>query len=234
VNALLTVLGLGFLLGVRHASDPDHVVAVSTFVTAHRERGAARWLGLFWGVGHSLSIFVVGAAIIVFKIVVPARVGLSFEFLVGLMLVGLGALNILGRRTSFGPVEHSHGGLVHSHEMTFGWLDAPGHLLLRRSLLVGLVHGLAGSAAAALLVLATIKGTGAALLYLAVFGAGTLAGMCLLSGAMETAVRSASGIAPRTLTLGTGLASAAFGAYVMYRIAFIDGLFLAAARWTTQ
>lgn len=245
---VVSVLALGFFLGLRHASDADHVVAVSTIVARTKRLGAAWLLGAFWGAGHSLTIFMVGAAIIVFKVAIPPRIGLSMEFVVGLVLIGLGLLNLSGARLwrahrhghrHDGPeASHAH---LHVHWLKPAWLARPlaqaGRGPLARSLAVGLAHGLAGSAAIALLVLAAIPQTTLGLIYLGVFGLGTLAGMLLLSAAMEfpmvlAARRSAD--AGRWLVLASGMMSLCFGAYITYHIGLVDGLFLAQARWTPQ
>ncbi len=240
------MLGLGFALGLRHASDADHVVAVSTIVARTKRLGAAWLLGAFWGAGHSLTILAVGAAIIVLKVAIPPRVGLAMEFAVGLVLIALGLLNLFGGRL-WRAHRHSHGHAAgdhahrHVHWLRPAWLrrslEAAGRGRLVRSLAVGLAHGLAGSAAVALLVLATIPTPTLGLLYLAVFGLGTLAGMLLLSAAMELpmvfAVRR-SAAAARGLILASGALSLCFGLYVTYHIGFVDGLFLASPRWIPQ
>ncbi len=186
MSSLLPILLLGFFLGMRHATDSDHVVAVTTIVSRQRSIANAAWTGIFWGVGHSLTLLVVGGAIILFGIVVPERLGLSFEFCVALMLILLGALNL---NATFRSVEnvsvakghrsvhqhaHEHGDYVHSHShgherATHGHSErsVPPALLDRRfgrlkiyqalrPLVIGTVHGLAGSAAVALLVLPII------------------------------------------------------------------------------
>lgn len=252
----LSLAALGFLLGMRHATDADHVVAVSTIVAREKRLGAACLLGAVWGVGHTATVFAVGVAIILLHMVIPARVGLSMEFAVGLMLVLLGALNLAGRGLgALGTVEHEHahdhadGGHhhhdgaagphthAHAHALAFGWLETTGHFQLWRSLTVGLVHGLAGSAAAALLVLATIQERRAAVAYLLVFGLGTLAGMLTVSAALEASMlflvrRGRAG--ERALAVGTGLLSVGFGAWILYQVGFVDGLFLASPHWTPQ
>ncbi len=258
MNELLSLLALGFFLGMRHATDADHVVAVSAIVAREKRLGAACLLGAVWGIGHTVTIFAVGVTIILFHVVIPARLGLSMEFAVGLMLVLLGALNIVGR--GLGPLavaehehEHEHEAgaphhqghehdarphtHAHTHALTFGWLESPDHFQLWRSLAVGLVHGLAGSAGVALLVLATIKEPRAAVVYLLVFGAGTLAGMMVVSASLEASMRifvRRGRAFERALTLGTGLLSLAFGVWVVYHIGFVDGLFLADPHWTPQ
>ncbi len=239
---LWTLLVFGFWLGVRHAADADHVVAVSTFVAKQKKLGGAWLLGAVWGLGHTVTIFLVGTAIIVFKVKVSARVGLSLELAVAFALVLLGALNVAGLRVgSTGTFRHSHDGEPeHEHvvEPELGWLERRfgrgAFAQFARSLIVGLVHGLAGSAAIALLVLAAVSSAKAALLYLCVFGAGTLVGMLFISSLMEASMLALMRrwtSADRALTIGTGAVSLAFGLYLIWDIGFIDGLFTAAPRW---
>src|SRR5256885_2555086 len=92
--SLLSIIAIGFFLGMRHATDPDPVVAVTTIVSRQNKISRAAWTGMFWGVGHTLTIFVVGTAIILFGVAIPARLGLSMEFSVALMLVVLGSMNV--------------------------------------------------------------------------------------------------------------------------------------------
>jgi ABC-type nickel/cobalt efflux system permease component RcnA len=95
---LLTVIGVGFLLGIRHATDPDHVIAVTTIVSRQRSIRHAGLIGILWGLGHTITILLVGAAIILYNVVIPPRMGLSMELAVGLMLVFLGVMNLTGSR----------------------------------------------------------------------------------------------------------------------------------------
>jgi hypothetical protein len=248
--SLFSVLALGFWLGMRHATDADHVVAVSTLVARHKKFGTAWLLGAFWGLGHSLTIFLVGSAVVLLKVEIPERLALAMEFAVALVLCALGLLNMggfgIGGRAAevhahphgHSDGEHGHdspaaGG--HSHPHVHGpslgrwktFLEEVGRFQVLRSLFVGLVHGLAGSAAVALLVLTTIHEPRTALVYLAIFGAGTLAGMLILSAAMEYSMaRLARGwnLADRLLSLGTGLLSLLFGLYAAYRIGWHEGL----------
>src|SRR5688500_12411135 len=161
----LAVLALGFLLGVRHAADPDHVVAVSTIVTRSGSVARAATVGALWGVGHTATILLVGGAIILFKLTITPRIGLAMELAVAAMLIVLGAVNLFGRPpandASFAPV---------------------------RPVMIGFVHGLAGSAAVALLVLTTIEDSRWSLGYLVVFGLGTVAGMMLITAAIAVPV----------------------------------------------
>lgn len=266
-SSLLAVIGLGFLLGMRHATDPDHVIAVSTIVSRQRGIGQAGIIGVLWGVGHTITIFCVGAAIILFHVVIPPRLGLAMELAVGLMLILLGVFNLTGitqwitRRFtpqhSDGPLVHSHrhahDGIVHEHvhghspevHMHLDPVKPPGLVggLLRklglyqflRPLAVGLVHGLAGSAAVALLVLAEIRDPRWAIAYLLVFGIGTIAGMMLITmaiGAPFAYTRKRFAPFHQGLGVASGLLSLAFGLFITFQIAIMDGLFTRHPHWT--
>jgi high-affinity nickel-transport protein len=262
----LAILAIGFFLGMRHATDPDHVIAVSTIVSRERSIGKAAFIGALWGIGHTLTILVVGAAIIVFGLVIPARAGLTMEFCVGLMLVLLGVLNLTGAMNwiseNFSPAhpkvtgEHAH---IHEHDtkLHFHWhshtpasehhadtLPAPqalekkfaglGLYQTMRPLFVGIVHGLAGSAAVALLVLSTIRAPKWAALYLLIFGLGTIAGMMLITTIIALPFSFAGyrfAWLNRGLVTGSGILSLAFGLFLCYQIGFVDGLFTAHPTW---
>jgi hypothetical protein len=262
----LAILSIGFLLGMRHATDPDHVVAVSTIVSRERSILKAGFIGVLWGIGHTLTILVVGAAIILFGLSIPPRVGLTMEFSVGLMLILLGLLNVTGvmkwMSEKFSPAHpevsgghahlHGHGSHVHLHWHAHGPTSqhhgeslAPlysagqpmklGLFHTLRPFFVGLVHGLAGSAAVALLVLSTIREPAWAVLYLLVFGVGTIAGMMLVTAAIALPFSFAGyrfAWLNRSLVTGSGLVSFLFGLFLCYRIGFVDGLFTAHPGWT--
>jgi len=208
VTSALAIAALGFFLGMRHATDADHVIAVTTIVARHRSVRSAAWIGALWGLGHTLTILVVGGAIILFGWVIPPRVGLSMELSVGLMLVALGIMNLTGTWQ--------------------GIQGALGLTQLVRPLVVGIVHGLAGSAAVALLVLAALQSTSWSLLYLLVFGVGTIAGMMLftagisipfaLSGRQFTRLN-------RSLRIASGALSLGFGLFLAYQVGVVHGLF---------
>jgi high-affinity nickel-transport protein len=254
---------------MRHATDADHVLAVATIVSRERSVWLAALIGSLWGVGHTLTIVVVGGAIVLLGVVIPPRVGLGMEFSVALMLVVLGVLNLTGLlrwlRAGVGldrhghslphSHAHAHGDYVHTHphghaaddhghaeeETPPGRLDRMfGRLGLyqaMRPLIVGVVHGLAGSAAVALLVLATIRDPVWALAYLLIFGAGTVAGMMLITAAIAvpyayTAARFAR--VNRYLGVASGLLSLGFGLFLAYQIGVVDGLFGASPRWTPE
>ncbi len=265
MTSLLAVTVLGFFLGMRHATDPDHVIAVTTIVSRHRTTGGAAAIGALWGVGHTLTIMVVGAGIILLGWVIPARVGLSLELSVGVMLIVLGLMNLSGllqrvtdSLTPSAKVHahpHPHGDYVHTHihghepeshphaadQTPLGrldrWFGKLGLYQILRPLIVGVVHGLAGSAAVALLVLTTIGNTGWAVLYLLVFGVGTIVGMMLITAAIAWPFAYTGrrlGALPHGLRVASGVISLAVGLALAYRIGVVDGLFGANPRWTPR
>lgn len=249
----LYIVALGFFLGMRHATDADHVIAVMTIVSRQRSLKPAAWVGALWGVGHTLTIVLVGGAIILFNVAIPVRMGLAMELAVGLMLIVLGLANMArtatamsraqtGRSESPGRVHthaHGHGDYVHSHphghqpdrhphnpeDTPLARLDRCFRRLsvyqLFRPLVVGIVHGLAGSAAVALLVLATIRDPQWAMVYLLVFGLGTIGGMVLLTTIVALPFVYSSRqfrMANRRLQLATGILSLGFGLLMAYQI----------------
>jgi hypothetical protein len=261
---LFSIVALGFFLGMRHATDPDHVIAVTTIVTGQRNLRRSALIGAFWGIGHTLTIFLVGAAIILFDLVIPARLGLSMELSVAVMLVVLGAMNLKSFFSSLAPAEngavaslvhshhHEHGGRAHAHlhshppdehrdfgkETSLARCDrALGRWAVYRPLrplMIGVVHGLAGSAAVALLVLTTIHDPYWATAYLLVFGVGTIAGMMLITMSIAATARFAgpSSRFSSRLAMAAGLLSLAFGLLLAYQIFFVHGLLSPTPRWT--
>ncbi len=264
MSQLLALAGFGFLLGMRHATDADHVIAVTTILNRSRRFAHTTLIGALWGLGHTITVVIVGVLIIAFNVVIPPPVGLAMEFAVALMLIGLGILNLTGGMRAFTerltppapihghehehvhahddePSDHAHGHAhLHGHGTdphlggpagivaTFGWYQ------LLRPVVVGLVHGLAGSAAVALLVLATIEDTGTAIGYLVIFCIGVAAGMAALTtviGLPFWVARARSQQINRWLTLGSGILSLAFGIYLGYQIGIVDGLFTGNFQW---
>jgi ABC-type nickel/cobalt efflux system permease component RcnA len=263
---LLSIIALGFFLGMRHATDPDHVIAVATIVSRQRSIRHAAVIGALWGVGHTITILAVGSAIILFGLVIPPRVGLTMELSVGLMLILLGVLNLsgimrwitktltpmqLGQHAHAHP--HGHGDYVHTHShehggpekhghaedaTPVGWMDRTfgrlGMYQLLRPLAVGIVHGLAGSAAVALLVLTTIRVASWAVFYLLVFGLGTVAGMMLITAAIAMPFKFSEmrfARLNRGLALASGLISLGFGLLIVYQMGFVNGLFTHNPTW---
>ena len=248
----ITVLALGFFLGMRHATDADHVIAVATIVARERSARSAAVIGAAWGLGHTLTILVVGGAIILLGWVIPPRFGMSMEMAVGFMLCALGLVNLRGltgwlresidetlqrsthhvhstrtstattsTRTSTATIR-SH--IPHDPNRTLvSWLDRHyGRVRaygLVRPLVIGVVHGLAGSAAVALLVLATIESSEWALLYLLVFGLGTIGGMMLITMALAmpfAATGRRFARMHRGLRFVSGAVSLVFGLFFAY------------------
>jgi len=263
----LSIIAIGFFLGMRHATDPDHVIAVTTIVSQQRSTKRAAVIGALWGLGHTVTIFAVGTAIILFKLVIPVRLGLSMELCVGLMLIALGVWNLVGfvrsmpeqAITTEGEQQlihshpHSHGDYIHTHRHSHGpemhshspeqtrlaaldrSLGTIGGYQLLRPLVVGIVHGLAGSAAVALLILATIRNSSWAIAYLLVFGLGTIAGMMLITMSIASTFRLVGHRFHRfshRLAAASGLVSLAFGLFLAYRIAVVQGLFSMHPHWT--
>src|SRR5262245_39468413 len=197
----LFVLGLGFILGIKHAADPDHIVAVTTFVGKSRHMGRACAIGLFWGLGHTIALSIVGLLVIALKIPISKWLADRIELIVAVMLVILGARLISTVHTRW-----------HQHHHDIQWLR-----LGVRPLLVGIVHGTAGSAALTLLVLSTIASTLNGLLYIVVFGIGSMLGMLAISVLLSlpfqfAAERWANLIRP--LQVSIGVLTCAFGIYL--------------------
>ena len=245
---------LGLLFGIQHATDADHVIAVATIVARTRRFGAGALVGAFWGIGHSVTFAVVGILIVVFHITFPPPLALSFEFAAALLLIWIGAQRIVSafRDSDSVPVAHlsephahdaerpalhshphTHGGVVHRHPHVhpparlLRALQTVGPAQALRSALVGLVHGLAGSAAIALLVLSTMRSTAGAIGYLLLFGGGTILGMTAITALLSLPFTIG---APRmdrgrqVLAFATGVLSLAFGLYLAFQIGFVNGL----------
>ena len=259
---VLSFLFLGFFLGMRHATDADHVVAIATIVSREHSIAGSALIGAAWGIGHTITVMAVGIAIIFGGVIIPPRLGLSMEFAVGIMLVLLGVFTLTGMGRVFGAARdpqlhdhvHAHGDYVHRHPHGHGpddhghasdrtplarldhsWLGSlpPYHWL--RPFVVGLVHGLAGSAAIALMVLTIIRDPGLAIGYLLLFGVGTVGGMMLITVALSAPFAFTAMNQPRInwqLSVASGLVSFVFGLFLIYDIGFADGgLFTANPAW---
>jgi high-affinity nickel-transport protein len=182
---LLTGSGLGSLLGMRHALEPDHLAAVTTLVSRERSTLRAALLGAWWGVGHTLALIAVGTALVVVRAELPASISGAFEVGVAVMLIALGirSIRLAALQGPGGPQHlHRHGLLVHSHAAVPSHLHIGSWTFARRPLLVGAVHGLAGSGALTALVLTTLPTTAARLMYVLLFGVGSTLSMAALSG----------------------------------------------------
>ena len=240
---LLAALALGVVLGLRHSLDPDHVVAVSTIVSQYRNPLRSFWVGVSWGLGHTTTLLIIGVVIIALRLTIPDRLALLLEFFVGIMLVGLGAQVVYSFRKKK-VHQHSHGHEeedhlhFHSHAPVQEKIQAErlSHhndtgvgkpFLRKKSYVVGLVHGVAGSAALALLVLASIESPLAGLVYILLFGLGSILSMGVMTIFISFPFVYSANRLPnlnRIIQFGVGTLSILFGLFLMYEIGFKDGL----------
>ncbi|HVS15992.1 MAG TPA: urease accessory protein [Thermoanaerobaculia bacterium] len=217
---MISILVLGFLIGMRHALDADHLAAVASMATRHRGMRSAAWRGAIWGLGHTLTLFLIGGVCLLLNTEMPATLVRAADLAVGAMLVFLGA-EVFWRMRRQGVHLHAHShqdGVVHIHahahppQTEHGADDAHQHRhrdrFPRRALIVGLVHGMAGSAALLLVTLGATGSTGLGLAYIAVFGVGSILGMAALSGMLAIPLHVSTGLVQR---LHVGLQTAIGG-----------------------
>ena len=207
---------LGAVLGMRHALEPDHLAAVSTLVAEQRKSTQAVFLGVCWGLGHTLALVPVGAVMIALRAEMSARLTDVFELGVAMMLVALGtrAIRRAARQGPMGPsAMHQHGAIVHRHPALSKHVHVGRWTLARRPLVVGIVHGLAGSGALTALVLATLPTSAARITYMVLFGVGSTFGMAMLSGLLGWPLARLGGHARtwRTVSLVVGCLSTGLG-----------------------
>jgi ABC-type nickel/cobalt efflux system permease component RcnA len=235
------VLCLGLIYGLKHATEADHIVAVSTIVSEHQKLTHAATVGVLWGAGHTLTLLLAGAAMLALRMTIPDIVASWLEFGVAIMIIVLGAIAVkrgLQRRISFHVHKHTHGDRVHSHihfhepaNQHAGVPAQHSHVIRGvgiKPVIVGAIHGLAGSAALTLLVLTQIKSSLLGLIYLAVFGIGSIAGMLLMSGLVGlpfvVSSRKLAGI-HYSLQLLAGALSIVFGIWYAYETGIANGLY---------
>jgi high-affinity nickel-transport protein len=214
------VLGIGLLFGLKHATEVDHVVAVSTIVSRHRSVWRSSLVGALWGAGHTAALLIAGVFVLTLKITIPERVSNWLEFGVALMIIGLGATALwraLRKRSDLHvhfhePQTQHHRQRAHTHVVSQIGL---------KPILIGAMHGLAGSGALTLLVLTQLNSTVYGLLYLAVFGVGSIAGMLLMSGLIglpfALTSRNLTSLHHRLQTAAAAL-SLAFGFWYAYQL----------------
>jgi len=193
--SVLAVLGIGLVFGLKHATEVDHVVAVSTIVSQHRNVFHSALVGALWGAGHTASLLVIGAIVLTLRVAIPETVSGWLELGVAVMIICLGVSALTRALRKHGEVhlhKHSHDGLshthVHFHEKQTRHAPASqihhSHAVARlgwKPVLIGMMHGLAGSGALTLLVLTQISSPGIGLMYVATFGLGSIVGMLLMS-----------------------------------------------------
>jgi high-affinity nickel permease len=225
--SLLAPLALGFLLGLRHALDADHVAAVTTILSRESKVSRSILIGMFWGLGHTVSLFLVGGLIIGFKVMIPESISNYFEAGVGVMLVflGLDLLRKLAKSRTIHTHVHSHDGVEHHHaHMHEGdFLEThdahEGFSSSRRPFFVGLIHGLAGSASIVLFLLPALPSVLLGIVVLALFSAGMMLSMAVLAWALTVSFHFVS-TKSRACDLGvsvlTGVASIGFGLFLIW------------------
>lgn len=233
------LLGLGLIFGLKHAMEVDHVVAVSTIVSEHRNLLRATLVGGLWGAGHTISLVAVGFLVLIFRVAIPSTLANWFEFGVALMIIALGVLavwRVFRRRADVHVHRHSHDGHSHVHihfhehgtehnraiSKAASKAASHSHAISQvgfKPVLVGAMHGLAGSAALTLLILTQIQSVSLGLLYLLLFGVGSTIGMLLMSGLIglpfALSARRLSGVNSGLQTVA-GVISIAFGFWYAY------------------
>lgn len=226
MTALLwSAVALGFVLGLRHALDPDHVVAVSTIVSAEPNWRRSSLIGSFWGLGHATSLLTLGGLIVALRINITELAASRLEIIVSVMLVGLGVYAIRSARAGFRlhAHPHTHGDREHVHLHVHEPRTQPVHQHTHplrfglRPYAIGLVHGVAGSGGLALLVMATAKTAASGLLYMAALALGALVGMGILSGLLTlplAALRTRYQTLHLRFQFLSGVCSVAFGLWL--------------------
>ncbi|MDR4946622.1 urease accessory protein UreH domain-containing protein [Neobacillus cucumis] len=207
----ISILFLGFILGIKHSIEPDHIIAVSTMVSKSKKLSRSTLTGVFWGIGHTSTLLIVGMILVLMKGELSDKWAMSLEFLVGIMLVYLGMKNMIVDRKKDSHQE------AHNHEKAS----------LIKITLIGFVHGLAGSAAMVLLTMSTVSTVWECALYILIFGVGTIIGMMSFTTIIGIPfVYSKKSInLDRSLTRLAGSVSFLFGIYYMYNIGVSEGLF---------
>lgn len=214
VLEFLTSSGFGSLLGMRHALEPDHLAAVSTLVSRERSGWKAAALGACWGLGHTTGLVVVGAVLVLLRSEMPPGIADFFELLVAVMLIALGTRAVVQAFREGRPAHaHPHAFAMHEHSGLPAHVHIGAWTLAWRPLLIGAVHGLAGSGALTALVLTTLPSTAARLSYMALFGLGSTIGMAILSGLLgwPLARFGAHRLVTRSISFAVGAMSVTLG-----------------------
>ncbi len=235
-TSTFAILIFGFLLGLKHATEADHLAAISTIVTERRSLLSSALVGGLWGLGHTISLFIAGIFVLLLNFRISEQAERALEFSVGIMLILLG-LNVFRKLLRGAKIHfhrHTHGGRTHAHPHIHerSQADEPhthhGFSFSPRALIIGMVHGLAGSAALMLLVIPTIHSRAVGLLYILIFGAGSIGGMMLMSFLVGLPFRLTAARFNRLnhiLQSVAGLISVSLGLFIVYEKGFIEGLF---------
>lgn len=223
---LTTLISLGFFLGLKHTFDPDHIVAVSTIVSRTKNVKRSLFHGALWGMGHTITLLLVGSLILVFKIAIPQKLTLTLELLVGAVLVFLG-INVLLEliKSKTHQHKHRHNKVTHSHSHSHK--ESTAHIHIHKSFMIGMLHGLAGSAALMLIVLASVESIAQGLFYIAAFGIGLIVGMLIVSGIISLPFILTKKFDNINLGLKifTGIISISLGFSIIYKIMTSSNLF---------
>ncbi|MGC2236745.1 MAG: sulfite exporter TauE/SafE family protein [Pyrinomonadaceae bacterium] len=234
-TSTFAILGFGFLLGLKHATEADHLAAVSTIVTERKSLFSSALIGGVWGLGHTISLFIAGIFVLLLNFQISERTERTLEFCVGIMLFLLG-VNVIRKLAQGGHLHfhaHAHGEHKHVHPHIHEKAGEEAHThhglsFSPRALLIGMVHGLAGSAALMLLVIPTIESRTVGLLYIIIFGVGSIGGMMLMSFLVGLPFQLTAKKFNRLnhLLQGVaGLVSIALGLFIIYEKGITEGLF---------
>ena len=236
-GSTFAILGLGFLLGLKHATEADHLAAVSTMVSERKSVWSSALVGGLWGLGHTISLFAAGVFVLLLDFQISEVNERRLEFCVGVMLTLLG-LNVIRKLVRGGKLHfhsHGHGEHLHAHPHIHGAAEAAidethhGFKFSPRALLIGMIHGLAGSAALMLLIIPTIESRTVGLLYIVIFGVGSISGMMLMSFLVGLPFHLTALRFNRfnwLLQTCAGFVSVALGLWIVYEKGFTEGLFV--------
>ncbi|HNQ14970.1 MAG TPA: hypothetical protein PKM58_05360 [Pyrinomonadaceae bacterium] len=237
IGSTAGVLGLGFFLGLRHATDGDHLAAVSTIVAERKSLWSSALVGGLWGVGHTISLLIAGMIVLLLDFEISERMERALEFAVGIMLLLLGA-NVLRKLLTGGTLHfhsHEHGAREHAHPHIHGAKQTDpanthhGLSFSPRSIVIGMVHGLAGSAGLMLFVVPTIESKIVGLLYIVIFGIGSIGGMMIMSFLVGLPFHLTASKFNRIntyLQLAAGIGGIVVGLSVMYEKGVTEGLLI--------
>ncbi|MBM7869026.1 sulfite exporter TauE/SafE [Clostridium pascui] len=227
---LLSILVIGFILGIKHAMEPDHVIAVSTMVSDTKKLLSSSIIGVFWGIGHTITLFIVGMVFIFMKNEIPGEIALFLEFAVGVMLVYLGIKSyVFAEKNHIHSHKHTHNDILHEHfhEENINHQHDNSKIPYFKSIFIGLVHGLSGSAAMILLTMTSVKHSWQAGIYIIIFGLGTISGMllCTILIGIPFALSNENKRMNVNLSRAAGIISSMYGVYYMYDLGINQGLF---------
>ena len=240
VAAPTGILLLGLVTGLRHSIEADHVAAVLSVVASNRKNiKRASMLGAIWGLGHTASLFVAGLVVLLLAVNISDTISNRLEFGVGIMLLFLGVTTFTGwsigkffkglrhrkssSSSSHDHIHHHQGNVVHSHRHVHDDEHGHGH----KSLIIGMIHGMAGSGALLLIVLSTINSIPLVLSYIAIFGAGSIGGMAGISTLMGIPFVKFSNSAKISMALryAAAITTLAIGSSLIYDLVWIDQIF---------